>query len=325
MLTWTNVDTFRTSETKGDSFSFRGNDTDETLVVDGLEKGVTFRGGSIRTGGGDDTVQLQNYLPGRVDLGAGFDGLDFEVYSACRSAAITMNGSADCTTVEGQPRRCHPSGGHRTPRRSDTPTTRHRRHRPSRRHHGQQPTGYASTVVQAPTGSRTEKAADSKVWGGRGDDTLTGFVRLSLVLLGGRGDDILRGAPTPDQLYGGSGRDRANGRGGRDTCVAEVRRRCELPRLSGTVCRSGWAGGLQASLSSSDRRIGHALVNCHPRGASRAALVCGSRRRRSCPSAPWRLGCSPPGPDEGQPRQWTDMAQKRHRPQGAGRGVARTG
>ena len=227
MLTWTNVNTFRTSETKGDSFSFRGTDADETFVVDGLEKGVTSRGGSISTGGGNDTVQLQNYLPGRVDLGAGTDGLDYQMYSACRSATITMGGSADCTTVEGQDDVVTRLVGIE---RLDAQT----RHRLDVVGTAQRDVITANSPVlrihsgAGPDRVQTEKAADSKVWGGRGNDTLTGFVRKSLVLRGGRGDDILRGAPTPDRLYGGSGQDRANGRGGRDVCVAEVRRACEL-------------------------------------------------------------------------------------------------
>ncbi len=230
MLTWTNVNTFRTSETKGDSFSFRGTDADETFVVDGLENGVTFRGGSISTGGGNDTVELQNYLPGRVDLGAGTDDLLYQMYGACRSATMTMGGSADCTTLEGQDEvvATRLVGierlGAQTRHRLDVVGTAHRdvitANSPVLRIHS----GAGADRVQ------TEKAADSKVWGGRGNDTLTGFVRKSLVLRGGRGDDILRGAATPDRLYGGSGRDRAHGRGGRDICVAEVRTGCELPR-----------------------------------------------------------------------------------------------
>jgi Ca2+-binding RTX toxin-like protein len=230
MLTWTNVNTFRTSETKGDSFSFRGTDADETLVVDGLERRVTFRGGSIITGGGNDTVELQNYLPGRVDLGAGTDGLDYQMYSACRSATMTMGGSADCSTLEGQDEVVVTGlvGIERL-----RAQTRHRLNIVGTAHRDVITAN--SPVLRIHSGAgpdrvQIEKAADSMVWGGRGDDTLTGFVRKSLVLRGGRGDDILRGAATPDRLYGGSGRDLANGRGGRDICVAEVRKRCELPR-----------------------------------------------------------------------------------------------
>jgi RTX calcium-binding nonapeptide repeat (4 copies) len=49
------------------------------------------------------------------------------------------------------------------------------------------------------------------------------------VALGGRGNDVLVGATDkrPDTLIGGAGRDRADGREGRDRCAAEVRRSCE--------------------------------------------------------------------------------------------------
>jgi Ca2+-binding RTX toxin-like protein len=43
----------------------------------------------------------------------------------------------------------------------------------------------------------------------------------------GRGDDTMRGSLLSDTLVGGPGRDRANGRGGEDLCVAEVRVSCE--------------------------------------------------------------------------------------------------
>lgn len=44
---------------------------------------------------------------------------------------------------------------------------------------------------------------------------------------GGRGDDDLSGTAWNDTLIGGPGRDRAYGHQGRDTCVAEIVRRCE--------------------------------------------------------------------------------------------------
>jgi len=54
------------------------------------------------------------------------------------------------------------------------------------------------------------------VYGGRGDDRLTGE---SGVLRGGAGDDVLRGGAGDDLLNGGPGRDRLFGAGGDDTLV----------------------------------------------------------------------------------------------------------
>jgi Ca2+-binding RTX toxin-like protein len=43
---------------------------------------------------------------------------------------------------------------------------------------------------------------------------------------GAAGDDVLTGLRWSDRLVGGPGRDVANGRGGRDECVAEIELRC---------------------------------------------------------------------------------------------------
>lgn len=145
------------------------------------------------------------------------------------SATISMAGSAGCTTLDGRDHvvtrlmgieRLAAQPRHRLDVVGTARGDVLRANSPVLRNHS----GADAARVE------TEKAADSKVWGGRGDDTLTGFVRTSMVSRGGRGDDMLRGGPTPDRLYGGSGDDRVNGRGGRDACVAEVRTRCERPR-----------------------------------------------------------------------------------------------
>jgi len=247
MLTWTNVDTFRTREVKGSSFTFRGTDGDETFIVDGDELGATsppspatFRGGSISMGGGNDSVELANYLPGEVDMGSGTDAVEYQVEGACSRASITMDGSADCTTLWTQETVVTRLAGIEsldartrdqlvvfgTPR-SDVINAR-------------------SRVLRVHSGAghdrvQTDQSRDVTVRGGRGNDTLTGsscagrhcFERfVSLVLRGGQGDDRLIGANTPDRLYGGPGRDRADGQSGRDICVAEVRRKCEPAALS---------------------------------------------------------------------------------------------
>ena len=77
---------------------------------------------------------------------------------------------------------------------------------------------------------------DMKVYGGAGDDYLSGFQSKPCVEVGGRGvsaygqdgNDMLDGSNIADVLVGGPGFDVARARDGRDRCVAERRFDCEL-------------------------------------------------------------------------------------------------
>lgn len=86
---------------------------------------------------------------------------------------------------------------------------------------------------------RVRQACPATLEGRAGDDRLlTGGTftcgrakgnQQDNVLRGGRGDDALSAREGNDFLDGGPGRDRADGGEGVDTCVAEVRKDCELP------------------------------------------------------------------------------------------------
>jgi Ca2+-binding RTX toxin-like protein len=76
-------------------------------------------------------------------------------------------------------------------------------------------------------------ACRSVVHGAAGDDVIRladtdgSCTAPQHVAYGGPGDDRLSGTDRPDLLTGGAGRERADGRGGQDTCRAEVTRSCE--------------------------------------------------------------------------------------------------
>jgi hypothetical protein len=71
--------------------------------------------------------------------------------------------------------------------------------------------------------------------GGGGDDTLQASADTGIEdctpkganIFGGKGDDRMTGSARGDFLSGGAGRDKANGGKGNDKCVAEKRTACE--------------------------------------------------------------------------------------------------
>lgn len=67
----------------------------------------------------------------------------------------------------------------------------------------------------------------NRLSGGGGNDLLVGGPKTDTIF-GSKGNDVLRGGQNDDKLYGGAGRDTAIGGSGRDGCVAEVRRSCEI-------------------------------------------------------------------------------------------------
>ena len=75
-------------------------------------------------------------------------------------------------------------------------------------------------------------ACDGRIRGDKGGDVLRARRRgtcdwVGITLLGQNGRDTLRGSVQDDVLIGGPGRDKANGRAGRDTCRAEIEKSCE--------------------------------------------------------------------------------------------------
>ncbi len=65
------------------------------------------------------------------------------------------------------------------------------------------------------------------IWGESGNDGIKGGSGIDQVW-GGDGDDVIDGGTSNDFLYGGAGYDSTNGSTGTDTCVAEVKIKCEL-------------------------------------------------------------------------------------------------
>ena len=79
------------------------------------------------------------------------------------------------------------------------------------------------------TGAPGDEGGVDHVWGGGGNDTITGRSfddmlrgnKGSNTIDGGPGIDGLRGGPNDDTLIGGPGRDVFRPRGGDDTCVGQ--------------------------------------------------------------------------------------------------------
>ncbi len=65
------------------------------------------------------------------------------------------------------------------------------------------------------------------IWGENGNDLIKGGSGIDNVW-GGDGDDEIDGGTSSDFLYGDAGNDSTNGSTGTDTCVAEVKIKCEL-------------------------------------------------------------------------------------------------
>ena len=128
-------------------------DGDETLVVDGLERGAhhPWRRPSARAVATTPSSS-KTTCQARLDMGTGADGLLYQVYSACRSATITMD----------RLRRLHDRGGIRSRSppvwRASNASSAQTRHRldivgtaRSRRHHRQQPSATRPQRCEART------------------------------------------------------------------------------------------------------------------------------------------------------------------------------
>jgi hypothetical protein len=205
VLTWTAVDTFSMRASRRGRVSFVGSDADESVSI--INRGQDLAAPSrITTGGGDDSVGLQAYLPASVDLGEGDDSLSFV---ACHRAYVTLDVSAECLTANGRELSTALSGIESFFGSSvDGLTVRGTEHADrvsiAARH---------VLVASGPGADHVYAEGDltAQVVGGRGADELWAHSPDGVLVRGGWGDDVMQGSPWPDKLLGGPGRDRANG------------------------------------------------------------------------------------------------------------------
>ncbi len=201
------------------SLSFEGTAADEAFSIDGV--GIDFPV-TVHMGDGDDAIRVPSGTgAGSVySGGGGRDSLAVNLYDGLGSDVAHRTALLDLTTHR-----------LRWSRRTMVPDARlwgieqfdigGRRVRTVGGQGGQEITA---------TGCRLD------LHGGAGNDVLRaqfpgssvcGKVARRFELLGGSGRDRLRGSQFADRLIGGRGHDVADGRGGIDTCQAEVRRSCE--------------------------------------------------------------------------------------------------
>ena len=203
--------------------SFVGSDAPESINIVNMGQDLAAPS-QITTGGGDDSVGLQAYLPAGVDLGDGDDSLS---YAACHRAYVALDVSAECLTIDAREVSTALAGiesfdGRTTDGLTVRGTERADRVTASARY---------VLVRSGPGADRVRVFADrtAEVVGGRGADRLNAFADHGAILRGGWGGDVLRGGYGPDTLLGGAGQDTAYGKQGRDLCVAEVRDSCSCP------------------------------------------------------------------------------------------------
>jgi hypothetical protein len=219
LLGWTAVDTYYLDAQPGSPVSFAGTDAAEVVHLTGPVNEGGAPGARIETGGGDDLVVLDGYLPAAVDGGSGRDVLEYH----CNRAVIELGGDASCSELEGEEVVTSLAGVEvlvALARTSLDVTGTDRddnieAYAKQVRVHGQR--GDDHLLVGG---------VGVLVRGGRGNDRLKGSGGVTF--FGGRGDDILRGDEGSDKLYGGPGHDFADGGRGFDLCVAEARINCEL-------------------------------------------------------------------------------------------------
>jgi Ca2+-binding RTX toxin-like protein len=220
-LSWTAVDSFSTRVDPESSVSFHGTNADEELNVSGTVLDLAMPT-QIVTGGGDDRVGLENYLPANVGLGDGYDTL---TYLACHRAYVALAVSAECLTAGGAEVSTALAGVeyfHGSTADGLTVQGSDRAERISA-------LARYVLVYGGPGADRVFAFGGriTQVNGGRGDDRIKGVGRRGVILNGGRGADVLRGDSGPDQLHGDLGQDVAWGQRGKDECDAEVRHFCE--------------------------------------------------------------------------------------------------
>ena len=220
VVTWTDVNGFYASPSATSTVAFLGSDEAEELALTKTSRAIVATS-TIAMGGGDDRLELFNYLPGAIDLGQGRNTLDLV---GCQDAVVRLGEEAGCTTKAG----LNASIPLRGVTGVDLWTTGRLRVVGTAGPDWIRATGPAVTVRGGGGDDRVVGASDSRavLRGGPGADDLRGG-RGHDLLVGGAGRDLLRGGPADDVLLGGRGRDVAVGGQGRDRCVAEVLTSCE--------------------------------------------------------------------------------------------------
>ena len=178
---------------------------------------------AVSTGGGDDSVRLENYLPSSVDLGEGvrlphLPGLPPRLRLAGRLRR--MPGQRAVSRCPRPSRGSSPSTARRPTASPSRGVTAPIASLPCRS------TSWSAAIV-APTTCSPVGHGSRRSTGGRGNDRIKGVGDRGVILNGGRGADVLRGDRGPDQLRGDLGRDVAWGQQGKDECKTEVRHGCE--------------------------------------------------------------------------------------------------
>ncbi|WP_181311610.1 hypothetical protein [Nocardioides campestrisoli] len=250
-LAWQgHVDTWEFGEYQAPSWdfsvSFLGTEADESLSF------VHGYVGEVRLGAGDDSVEggYGNWLHTRaLDGGPGRDRVEY--YRACQRLTARLGSQVDCdgqiVPLNGFEHVVVSSIAKRSRVTAIGTDGRDSAHVFGDRvaFHGGRGADQAvlsGKVARANGGPGADRltafARDAILRGHGGPDVLTlsyndlRYKRAHAtrqVALGGPGNDVLAGSSTKvgDRLIGGPGRDRVNGRGGKDYCDAEITKACK--------------------------------------------------------------------------------------------------
>lgn len=211
--------------------SFVGTSADETLILAGSDA-LTPSGSAAglrqaSMGAGADTLLLYSMGSGTVDGGP---GRDTWVGSSCATADVRIGDTFTCTLSQNRHSFDFESWedllvkggdvkvvGTNSPEKIKVVATTRLQIR-----------GRGGRDILNATAPADLRGADRPlISGGRGKDRVVGSHAPDR-LRGGPGSDKLFGESNDDDLRGGRGRDKAFGQSGRDRCLAEVRRSCEL-------------------------------------------------------------------------------------------------
>jgi Ca2+-binding RTX toxin-like protein len=212
-LTWHSFQEFDLDTPDEAAVAFIGSKVAERvrLVHLGYDGARTVR---VDTKGGDDEVHLNGIDHGSVRAGAGADRLRID--STQSVTADLESGTVDTVRPNALGTTHVDVGGV-----ENLATTRVRQ--------------VTLTGDERDNRLSTANACTSVLRGGAGDDVLDANAQFCSYgttpkhqLFGDTGDDHLDGSKVDDLLDGGAGDDFAYGSGGTDTCLAEVRKACEI-------------------------------------------------------------------------------------------------